>query len=177
MTRKEALREAMQIVSGARIGRGRKAEVLAGLELCLRELPFAHWTEEAILDACDQWVLEHGALTLRAFTSPEMPSHTTVSRRFGMTARDFRDRYYPLDKAASGGPSLEERNRRFAAEFHAMRCTGQADYNRRRSRGMPTWNTIAAMNGVRSWRQLLGALGLSPYEKPRPRPEVRVRVE
>ena len=180
MTRKEALREAIQIVSSARIGRQRKADIIAGLTLCQRELPFARWSREAVFDACNAWVEEHGALTLRAFASPEMPSHTTVKNRFGMTARQFRDRYYPLDGARSGSPyggdSVDEWNRRFRADFHAMGGTSQADYNRRRDRGLPTWNTVAAMNGVKSWRQLLEKLGLSTYERPKPLSGVKVRL-
>lgn len=180
MTRKEALREAIQIVSSARIGRQRKADIIAGLTLCRQELPFARWSREAVFDACDAWVEEHGALTLRAFASPEMPCHTTVKNRFGMTARQFRDRYYPLDGAQPGSPyggdSVDEWNRRFRADFHAMGCTGQADYNRRRDRGLPTWNTVAAMNGVKSWRQLLEKLSLSAYERPKPLSGVKVRL-
>lgn len=180
MTRKQALREAIQIVSNARIGKGRREEILAGLDLCRRELPFARWTREAVFDACDAWVEERGALTLRAFASPDMPSHTTVKNRFGMTAREFRDRYYPLPGVTAGSPrrgrGVEEWNRLFTEDFHAMACTGQADYNRRRSRDLPTWNTVAAMNGASTWRQLLAKLGLSAYEKPGPRRPVKVRL-
>lgn len=181
MTRKQALREAIQIVSNARIGKGRKAEILAGLDLCQRELPFAHWTQEAIFDACDTWVEERGTLTLRAFASPDMPSHTTVKNRFGMTAREFRDRYYPLPGLTAGssccGRGVEEWNRLFTADFHAMACTGQADYNRRRNRDLPTWNTVAAMNGIGTWKRLLTKLGLSAYEKPGSRRPVKVRFK
>lgn len=180
MTRKRALREAIQIVSNARIGRQRKAGILAALALCQRELPFAHWSREAIFDACDAWVEEHGALTLRAFASPEMPSHGAVKNRFGMTAREFRDRYYPLEGGPAGSPYAGECaavwNERFRADFHAMGCTGQADYNERRDRSLPTWNTVAAMNGVRSWSALLAALELRPYEKPKDRPRAAVRI-
>ena len=72
MTRKEALREAIQIVSNARIGKGRKAEILAGLALCQRELPFAHWTREAVFDACPS-----GRLGLRS--CPATPPSKTGS--------------------------------------------------------------------------------------------------
>lgn len=180
MTRKEALREAIQIVSNARIGKQRKADIIAGLALCRRELPFAHWTREAVFDACDTWVEEHGALSLRAFASPLMPSHPTIKNRFGMTARQFRDRYYPLNGSPSGSPysgdSVNEWNRRFQADFHAMGCTGQADYNRRRDRALPTWNTVAAMNGITCWRQLLEKLDLSVYKTPKSREPVKVRL-
>lgn len=181
MTRKEALDEAIQIVSNARIGKRRKEDILAGLDLCRRELPFAHWTKEAVFDACDTWVGEHGQLTLRAFSAPDMPSHTTVKNRFKMTAREFRDRYYPLAGGPAGsrygGHGVDEWNRRFTEEFRRIACTGQADYNRRRDRLLPTWNTVAAMNGVKSWRQLLARLGLSVCKTPGPRPHGQVRIE
>lgn len=180
MTRKDALREAIQIVSNARIGKQRKAEILAGLTLCRQELPFAHWTKEAVFDACDTWVQEHGKLHLKAFESPAMPSHSTVKNRFGMTAREFRDRYYPISGGSAGSPyrqrEVEDWNRDFKADFHQMRCVGQDDYNRRRNRKLPTWNTVAAMNGVRSWRDLLKKLNMAPYERPGTRPSVNVRV-
>ena len=178
MTRKEALREAMQIVSSARIGKQRKADILSGLALCQQELPFTHWSPAAVFDACDTWVREHGALPLRAFTSPAMPSHTVLKHRFGMTAREFRDRYYPMDGTPSGGPysqhGADEWDRRFVEEFHRLRCTGQADYNKRRGPGLPTWNTVAAMNGVKCWTELLRLLGLSTYGKPQTKARVRV---
>lgn len=180
MTRKEALREAIHIVSNARIGKRRKKEILSGLTLCLRELPFAHWTKEAVFDACDTWIQEHGALQLRAFASPLMPSHPTIKNRFGMTAREFRDRYYPMDRAAGspyGAHGVDEWNRAFQEEFQNMRCTGQADYNRRRDRALPTWNTVAAMNGVKTWRALLGKLGLSAFQKPEPCVRMQIRIQ
>lgn len=179
MTRKEALREAIHIVASARIGKQRKEEILSGLALCQRELPFAHWTREAVFDACDTWVQEHRALQLRAFCSPLMPSHPTIKNRFGMTAREFRDRYYPMDGTARSPystHSVAEWNQAFQADFHHMHCTGQADYNRRRDRALPVWNTVAAMNGVKTWRALLEKLGLSTYEKPEPHAKINTRV-
>ena len=151
MTRREALREAAQIVAKARIGRGRKEEILAGL-----------------------------ALTLRAFSASGMPSGSVVKGRFGLTARAFRDCYYPLpgvSRSRYNGQDVEEWNRRFQEEYDRLRCTGQAEYNRRRDREMPTWNTLAAMNGLRTWRALLVRTERIPYPKDRPAAEVRILKE
>lgn len=178
MTRKDALREAIHIVSNARIGKQRKADIIAALALCREELPFSHWSEAAIFDACDTWVQEHGELTMRAFASPQMPSHPAIKNRFGMTAREFRDKYYPMKGVSARSPyrkrTVQEWNGLFTAEFTRLRCTGQDDYNRRRDRALPTWNTMAAMNRCKTWRQLLAGLSLTTY--PRPRPEVKVRI-
>lgn len=179
MTRKDALREAIRIVSNARIGKQRKAGIIAGLTLCQRELPFSHWSREAVFDACDTWVQEHGELRLRAFSSPRMPSHSVIQNRFGMTAREFRDQYYPMSAARPGGRysghSAGEWNHLFEEEFHRLRCAGQRDYNQRRNKDLPTWNTQAAMNGLKTWSGLLAKLGLTVYGKPRP--EVKTRIE
>lgn len=176
MTRKEALREAIHIVSNARIGKQRKADIIAGLTLCQQELPFNRWSEAAVFDACDTWVQEHGELCMQAFTSPRMPSRAVVRDRFGMTAREFRDRYYPMEArpGCCRKHSVSEWNERFAEEFLRIRCTSQADYNRRRSRELPVWRTVASMNGVKTWNELLKKLELKTFGKPRP--EVKVRI-
>ena len=178
MTRKEALREAIHIVSNARIGKQRKADVIAGLELCQRELPFSHWSKEAIFDACDTWVSEHGELHMRAFASPQMPSHSAVKNRFGMTAREFRDQYYPMKDVSARSRyyrrSIAEWNDLFADEFHRIGCTGQDDYNRRRNRELPTWNTVAGMNGCKTWSELLAILSLKTYRKSCSRVKIRI---
>lgn len=178
MTRKDALREAIHIVSNARIGKQRKADIITGLELCLQELPFSRWSREAIFDACDTWVQEHGELHMRAFVSPLMPSHTAVKNRFGMTAKEFRDQYYPMTDVSTRSPyyqhSVSEWNQRFQEEFHRIHCTGQDDYNRRRNKKLPTWNTLAAMNRCQTWKQLLEKLSLETHTKSRPPVNVRI---
>ncbi len=178
MTRKEALTEAIEIISKARIGARRKEDIIKGLELCQSELPFARWSEAAIFDACDDWVREHGIICLRDFDHAGLPSHPTIKNRFGMTAKEFRDRYYPISDVSTRSRYFE-RNRAewdamFVAEFNRLRATGQDDYNRRREKSLPTWNSMAAMHGVHTWRELLGILGLETHAKPRPTVIVRL---
>ena len=178
MTRKDALREAIHIVSNARIGKQRKAGIIAALELCQQELPFSHWSTEAIFDACDTWIAEHGELPMQAFLSPQMPSHPTIKNRFGITAREFRDKYYPMKDVSTRSRyhkrTISEWNDLFSKEFVRIRCTGQDNYNQQRNHELPTWNTIAAMNGCTTWKQLLALLSLKPYKKAHPKVEVRI---
>lgn len=178
MTRKEALNEAIDLISHAFISERLKADMIAGLRLCQRELPFAHWSREAIFDACDTWVQEYGELHMRAFTSPQMPSHPTIERHFGMTARAFRDLYYPMTDVSTRSPYYRHRvsewNETFVSEFHRIRCKGQDDYNCRRNHDLPTWNAMAAMNGFKRWGQLLEKFGLKTYGTSRPSVDVRV---
>jgi len=181
MTRKTALQEAIAIIENARIGKGRKEEIIAGLRLCVEELPFAKWSEAAVFDACDQFVLERGAIRLRDFDHAGLPSHPTIKNRFGMTAKGFRDRYYPLPDTAEFQPkfSLAEReawNARFVVEFHRIRCTSGQHYNRERGKDQPVWQTICRLNGVSTWRQLLEQLDLDTYRPERPALTVSIKI-
>lgn len=180
MVRRDALREAIQIIENTEIEQSRKEEIVAGLELCIQELPFSHWSEAAIFDACDQWVQEHGELHLNAFVSAEMPSHPTIKNRFGMTAKEFRDKYYPISDITTRSRyykrNREEWDKLFIEEFHRIKVRSQEDYNRRRSAGLPTWATMAHMHGLKRWSDLLEELGLQVYGKQHQRPAVYINL-
>ncbi|WP_369282235.1 hypothetical protein [Oscillibacter sp. GMB15532] len=178
MTRKEALKEAVEIISKARIGQQRKDDIIKGLELCVSELPFAKWTEAAIFDACEEFLKTHDMIQLKDFDRAGLPSHPTIRNRFGMTAKEFRDHYYPISDVTTRSRYFR-RNRSewdalFIQEFHRLKVTGQDDYNRRRDKSKPTWNSLATMHGVHTWKALLEDLGLKTHTKPRP--EIKVRV-
>lgn len=180
MVRKEALRKAIEIIENTQIEGNEREEIIAGLNLCLQELPFSHWTEAAIFDACDQWVQEHGELHLSAFVSADMPSHPTIKNRFGMTAKEFRDTYYPISDVTTRSRyykhSKAEWDDRFIAEFHRIRVRSQEDYNRRRNVELPTWVTMASMHGLTRWSDLLNELGLHVYGKECTRPAVKINL-
>lgn len=173
MTRKIALQEAIKIIEASRIGKQRKADIIAGLQLCMDELPFAKWSEAAVFDACDQFVQEHGAIRLVDFDHAGLPSHPTIKNRFKMTAKEFRDKYYPLPDTPEYKPRYtpEERekwNTQFIEEFHRIRCTSEQHYNKTRRKDAPVFQTLCRMNDVKTWRQLLELLGLDTYRRARP---------
>ncbi len=173
MTRKIALQEAIKIIESSRIGKQRKEDIIAGLQLCLNELPFATWSEAAIFDVCDQFVAEHGHLRLCDFNRAGLPSHPTIKNRFDMTAKEFRDQYYPLPDTPEFKPkySLEDRdkwNAQFIEEFRRIKCTSEGHYNMCRKKDVPVWQTICRLNEVVTWRQLLAKLGLDTYKPERP---------
>lgn len=168
MTRKLALQEAIKIIEKSPIGKQRKEDIIKGLQLCVDELPFAKWSEAAIFDACEQHRTEHGSIRLRDFDCSGLPSHPTIRNRFGMTAKEFRDTYFPLPD----GPAFQPRyrtadkdqwNTMFINEFHRIQCTGEQHYNKDRNKEAPVWQTMAQLNGVKTWRQLLKALKLCTY--------------
>lgn len=180
MVRKEALRKAIEIVANTQLEETERKDIIAGLNLCLQELPFSHWTRAAIFDACDQWVQEHGELHLSAFVSADMPSHPTIKNRFGMTAKEFRDEYYPISDITTRSRYYKhnraEWDRLFIKEFHRIKVTSQKDYDRRRDPSLPTWLTMASMHGLTRWSELLDELGLHVYKKEYGRPAISVHL-
>ncbi len=171
MTRKEALQEAMDLIQKSRIGKQRKQDILQKLAMCQQELPFAKWTQDAIFDACDQYILDHNRnLTTAAFLDKNLPSHPVIQNRFGMTAREFRDRYYPLKTTLSvhskyRSASIKVWNEIFIREFHELRVTGMRDYNKRRDKNHPSSVTLVRHNHLTSWTELLQKLGLRCYQR------------
>lgn len=164
MTRKEALQAAKVIVAQSNIEDCYKNEIIAMLELCETELPFAKWSKNAVFDACDQYCKEVGRNYLRLddFSKAELPSHSTIKNRFGMTAAEFRDKYYPIQIIDSTGKqSSEMRTEEFIKCYNKINPSSAVDYNKRRTKGACVWQTVAKINGVTTWKQLLNKFGLS----------------
>lgn len=167
MTRKQALREAIEIVQKTRMNAAKKDEIIESLELCEAELPFAKWSEEAIFDACDQYCIDHNRdyLKLDDFKRGGLPSHPTIKNRFGLTAKEFRDKYYPLKNPNKKHPvyshkSCEEYTNDFVAQYRSVNPKSAVEYNKLRPKGYPTWSVVAAMNGVTTWCALLKLFNL-----------------
>lgn len=166
--------KAIEITRAASISEIEKEEITEALNLCISELPFAKWTREAIFDACNQFVLEHGRIRLRDFDEGELPSHPTIKNRFGMTAREFRDTFYPLHTNTPQTSLYRDFNREdvvkmFTSEFHRIKARSQVDYNKRRGESVPTWITAARAIGCDRWSDLLKSEGLSVYKQRRER--------
>ena len=168
MTRFEALCCAIQIVEKSRMPKDAKLEVVKKLELCKSELPFSHWSEEAIFDACDEFIRTNGrGITMVDFERPELPSHPVIKNRFGITAKEFRDRFYPLKeklpKSRFANHPPDYWTKKFIEEYNRIKPTSQSDYNKWRDPNTPGWATIAKMNGVSTWSGLQEALGLRRF--------------
>ena len=165
MTRKMALKAAIEVINNADIEEETKKNITEKLELCIQELPFAKWSEAAIFDACDQFIAEHGRpLHLRDFVTKELPSHPTVKNRFGMTLKEFRDTYYPLpeERAKKPTPTPEETIESFRKEFLECGAETMEEYDRLRSPGAPHSLTVIKYSGAGTWLKLLEMAGLSP---------------
>ena len=103
MTRKQALALAEQVLSER--GQDEAAAILHKLS---GELPFYSWSEDAIRDAVEQFILDHGRVpTATDFKKRGLPPHTVIKKRFGITLQEWLNKCYPVVK-----PSEEEKRTR-----------------------------------------------------------------
>ena len=174
MTRKQALALAMQTLNEA--GQTEAAEILHTLS---GELPFFSWSEEAIFDAVEQFILDHGRVpTTTDFKKRGLPPHTVIKRRFGVTLLEWLEQHYPTAK-----PPLDELQAEatedFIKEYLRIQPTSAEDYNARRAHPSHGWFSIAKYNHTRRWRILLEKLDLPIYNNrgaPESPPQLKVRV-
>jgi len=166
MTRKQALSIAIDHIRSSDVQN--KNEIIEALELCSTELPMTHWSKAAIMDACQQFLIDNNTQTLTVTDfekSRQLPSHTAIQRTYQMSAAQFRDHFFPQPPPTYRGKSSEEWTQQFIRSYKRLRpCSGDA-YNALRRTETPTWNTIAKWNNLSTWGDLLALCKLKPYKR------------
>jgi len=175
MTRKEALKLAVEALQE----KEENGEAVRILRELVDELPIVHWTEASIRDAVEQFIQEHGCVPcVSDFRRKELPPHTVIQRRFGVTLQTWLDQNYPRrkpDKKEIRAKAAEA----FTREYLRIRPRGADAFNAQRQPGTPCWQTVAALHGLRAWRPLLAELELPVFSAvavARKKTEFRVRV-
>ncbi len=172
MTIKTALEISITIISQS--DRPDKDEISRALQICHDTLHTMQWTKELVFDACDQFILDNQRdITTHDFDYALLPRHTTIRRLFGMTAAEFRDRYYPLSPRVhsirSPYRNIDERDvvQLFIDEFHRVKPVSQQDFVERYDNSKsPCWQTVACYCDMpQQWSRLLDYLGLRLYPK------------
>ena len=174
MTRKQALAMAEQVLSER--GQDEAAAILHKLS---GELPFYSWSEDAIYDSVEQFILDHGRIpTATDFKRRGLPPHTVIKKRFGITLQEWLNRDYPVTK-----PSEEEKRTKatavFVRDYFHIQPKSADEFNARRTPRTHCWYTVAVYNHTRSWRKLLSKLELPIYNNidvPRVKPDLKVSV-
>lgn len=172
MTRKQALELAAKALTG-------NEEAVQILHTMIDELPLNRWTETAIRDSVEQFILDYGRPPMRTdFKKKCLPPHSVIKRRFGLTLQEWLDRNYPTEKT-----SLDELHAQatqdFIREYLRIQPVSAEDYNARRTHPSRGWYAIAKYNHTRRWRILLEKLGLPIYNNrgtPNSTPQLKVRV-
>lgn len=174
MTRKQALALAIQVLSEN--GQNEAAEILHKLS---GELPFFSWSEEAIRDAVEQFILEHGRVpTATDFKKRGLPPHTVIKKRFGVTLQEWLNRYYPVVKPTEEEIRVKATDA-FVKDYLRIRPKSADAFNAGRTPKSHCWYTVAVYNHTRSWRKLLAKLELPVYnnvETPRVRTQFKVNI-
>ena len=174
MTRKQALAMAAQVLSER--GQNEAAAILHNLS---GELPFYSWSEDAIRDSVEQFIIDHGRPPLRTdFKKKCLPPHSVIKRRFGLTLQEWLDQNYPTKKTP-----LDELHAQatanFIREYLRIQPVSAEDYNTRRAHPSRGWYSIAKYNHTRRWCILLEKLNLPVYNNrgvPNSTPQLKVRV-
>ena len=172
VTRKQALELAAQALAD-------NEEAVQVLHTMIDELPLNRWTEVAIRDSVEQFILDNGRPPLRTdFKKKCLPPHSVIKRRFGVTLQEWLDQNYATEKTP-----LDELHAQatqdFIREYLRIQPVSAEDYNARRTHPSRGWYAIAKYNHTRRWRILLEKLNLPIYNNrgtPPSMPQLKVRV-
>ena len=172
MTRKQALELAAKALAG-------NEEAVQVLHTMIDELPLNRWTEAAIRDSVEQFILENDRPPMRTdFKKKCLPPHTVIKRRFGVTLQEWLDQNYPTEKTPLDELHTQA-TQEFIREYLRIRPVSAEDYNARRTHPSRGWFAIAKYNHTRRWRILLEKLNLPVYTNrgtPPSAPQLKVRV-
>lgn len=165
MTRSEALYIAIEVIKKSDLSPDISKEAIHALELCIKSVSSKKWTEEAIFAACNKMVAEKGQLLTSHFGTDGMPSCPVIRNTFKMSAMAFRDKYYPINsdvdtRSPYTTKTKQEWTADFISEYNRIKPKSQDEFNRKRPKEFPTWVTIAHMNNVSNWSDLLDLLHL-----------------
>ena len=172
MTRKQALELAVQALAD-------NEKAVQVLHTMIDELPLNRWTENAIRDSVEQFILDNGRPPLRTdFKKKCLPPHSVIKRRFGVTLQEWLDQNYPTKKTP-----LDELHAQatqdFIREYLRIQPVSAEDYNARRTHPSRGWYAIAKYNHTRRWRILLEKLNLPIYNNrgvPMPKSQFDVHI-
>ena len=175
MTRKQAVSLAIQALSEA----GQNEEAITVLRTLSDELPLVHWSDAAIRDSIDQFILDQARIpTVSDFKKRGLPPHTVIKNRYGVTLRDWLQENYPVIKA-SQETERKRLTKEFKKEYLRIRPESAEAYNAKRTPGLPCWYTVAVHNQTKRWRELLKKLKLPVYNNvdiPREAPPLKVNI-
>ncbi|MCL2703166.1 MAG: hypothetical protein FWE91_06120 [Defluviitaleaceae bacterium] len=172
MTRKQALYKAMEVITDANTN--------AKIQEILDDMPFTKWSERTIMDTLDQFVLDNGRNpTATDFKVKGMPPHPVIKLRFGINLKEFLSKYYPTIRHSKSQFYYTKTNDEwkdfFIAEYHNIKPTSSAGYDKNRPHSTPCWYTIATMYGVKGWYTWLNFCDLSPYINRREPPQGKTK--
>ena len=131
-------------------------------------MPGKIWTDEAIREAVERFMEEHGRppKVKELDTVEYLPPHTVVARQYGMTAGKWLEKNYPGAKGSLSGRykglTPEDLKEMFIAEYKRLAPSSEEDFDRRRQDGVPSWHYMAKQLEVDRWNELRELCGVMP---------------
>lgn len=126
-----------------------------------------YWTKEKVFEILNKWRDEHGRNpTVTNLMEAGMPAPTTIQKLFDMKGSAFFNIYYPREnkiirKNKYSIKSEEEWIKDFIEQFEKIKPSSSSDYNAKREKDTPTWQTIARYLNLSSWQELIKKTGVS----------------
>ena len=158
MTRKQAVLQAIYLLEKD-INNKEICQVLYSI---LDDLPMCHWSDKAIFDAFDQYILDNNCLPSRneIINNPKLPTHPTVKNRFGITLQEFYKKYYNqyIKKCPSRVYHYHTTDYwidNFKEQYVKNNCPTQKKYDLLREKDTPCSRHIIKLNGSKNWNELL----------------------
>lgn len=162
MTRKQAVLQAIEILSNNR----NNDEICKVLNSILEDLPMSHWSDKAIFDAFDQYILDNNRLPSRneIINNPKLPTHPTVKNRFGITLQEFYKKYYNqyIQKCPSRVyhyQSVEYWIENFKEQYAKLDYPTQNQYDLLREQNTPSSRHLVKLSETKNWNELLAMCG------------------
>ena len=174
MTRKTALLAAVRLLSADKTNR----ETVLKLKELAADLPAIHWSDNAIRDAVEQFIEDHGRVpTVTDFRQKNLPSHTVIRQKYGVSLAVWLKENYPSSPVLSHAELKRTYTEAFLADYARIKPSGGDAFNKNRTLSK-SWQTVAKYHAVGSWGALLHTLGLQQFdaEKRKNRAPLRVHV-
>ena len=168
MTRKEAINYAIRTIIDAN-GDNEAVQLLRDIQ---EEMPIHHWSKKSILDACTQWVQDHGFMPTaqRLDQISYLPSHTALKTHFNMTYAEFLNKYFARPNEhyipQYGSKPTGEWLKLFREEYQRIKPTSQLEFDLQRGEGTPCCMTfVRRFSPDAKYSTLTAMLGLPKYER------------
>jgi len=160
MTRKQALYRALQVLE--------EPEAISKINEIFDDMPFTGWSENTIFDTIDQFILDNGRVPIATdFRKKGLPPHPVIKLRFGITLREFLDKYYPVEKLCKSkdyyNKTKEEWQAIFIKTYLEHKPHSAEKYNAVKPKDIPGWATTAKMFDIKTWVNWMKFCKLEQY--------------
>jgi hypothetical protein len=162
MTRKQAILRAIEILSADE----KNKEICEQLKNIYDDMPLCRWSEKAIFDAFDQYILEHGYIPSHTELNrnPNVPTHSSIKNRFGITTEAFLQKYYSeyFHKCKSriyNRRSVEYWKEYFTLQYKKLGYPTLREYDKNREDKSPSGNHLVKICGYKTWNDLVYGCG------------------